>query len=339
MKIKDYLLNQSSLAKAQFEKNHKLLNDLLLQKSQNISKINSKDERSYKELLKEENDLFLQLYAKTKKYYPTKVEETFKDLIYQYRNNDYIIPDLSDKKNLFNQNPLLLVGRDLDQFYMYNEKNKKKSRTDKLNHKHLNFIKKEMLFIEKIINQNNEIKKTGNDDSCENNDNKNNNVENDISNKNEKKNYLTVDSVWDKIKKEKERHKYMERFKLLKKKKKTTISLSKYKNWKNLKINISGDKSNHKESKKMNKTTDKIVVIDSYNNTHKNKNSKSIKNINNFSNLKSLNSMNTMNSFQSIKNMHSIDTVLTNLSRCKESSIKQLKYNLLNTNTNIFSKN
>ena len=29
MKIKDYLLNQSSLAKAQFEKNHKLLNDLL----------------------------------------------------------------------------------------------------------------------------------------------------------------------------------------------------------------------------------------------------------------------------------------------------------------------
>ncbi len=105
MKISDYLLNQSSLVKTQLEKNHKLVNDLLSQKTPKISnstKENNiyilKDDINNKELLKEENDYFIQLYAKTKKLYPTKVEETFKDLILQYQNNDYKIPDLSEKK-------------------------------------------------------------------------------------------------------------------------------------------------------------------------------------------------------------------------------------------------
>lgn len=338
MKIKDYLLNQSSLVKTQLEKNHKLVNDLLLLKSQNPSKllnnnnnanvsINSvKDDKLNKDVLKEENDYFIQLYAKTKKLYPTKVEETFKDLICQYKNNDYKIPDLSDKKNLFNQNPLLLVGRDLNQFYMYNNKNKIKNKSDIMNQKHINFIKKEMLFMEKIINKNNEIKKKSNNNLYGSNN--NDDEDNEINYKNEKINYFMVDSVWDKIKKQKKKQRYIEQSKLLKNKKKMAISLNKNRN--KLKINISSDKSNIKENIRKMSSNNKSNLIDSYNTFHKN--SKTIKNTNNFSNLKSLNSINTMNSIYSIKNMQSKETIPTNISRSTESPIKKLKHNLLNTN-------
>ena len=167
MNITNYLLNQSSLVKNQLNKNHKIVKELILPKTQNYM---NKDKnisvyevmhpkKDITQIIKNENDLFVELYSKTKKLYPTKVEETFKDLILQYQNNDYKIPDLSDKKNLFNQNPLLLVGRDLDQFYMYNDKNKNNDieAKTKLSRKHINFIKKEMLYMEKILNQNNEI--------------------------------------------------------------------------------------------------------------------------------------------------------------------------------------
>ena len=134
------------------------------------------------------------MYSKTKKLYPTKVEETFKDLILQYQNNDYKIPDLSDKKNLFNQNPLLLVGRDLDQFYMYNDKSAK----TKLSKKHINFIKKEMMCMEKVINKNNQ-----NQNILTNNNYDIYADKSDIDSKKEKINYFYVDSVWDKIKEQK----------------------------------------------------------------------------------------------------------------------------------------
>ena len=62
-----------------------------------------------------------------------------------------------------------------------------------------------MLFMETVINKNNDIKKMGNKNLYGN----NNNINNDISYKNEKINYFMVDSVWDKIKKERERQKYM----------------------------------------------------------------------------------------------------------------------------------
>ena len=339
MKISDYLLNQSSLVKTQLEKNHKLVNDLLSQKTPKISnstKENNiyilKDDINNKELLKEENDYFIQLYAKTKKLYPTKVEETFKDLICQYRNNDYIIPDLSDKKNLFNQNPLLLVGRDLQHFYLYNDKNKKKKKSNFVivNHKHLDFIKKEMLFMETVINKNNDIKKMGNKNLYGN----NNNINNDISYKNEKINYFMVDSVWDKIKKERERQKYMRKIKLLKKKSEMAMSLNKNENKNKLQINISGDQSNIIENNKINKTTDESNIIDSYNYFNKiNKINKNLKNSNDFPNYKKLNSTNTINSsIKPIKNMKSVDTFPTNISLSSETPIKKVKHNLLSIN-------
>ena len=339
MKITDYLLSQSSLVKTQLEKNHKLVNDLLSQKTPKISnstKENNiyilKDDINNKELLKEENDYFIQLYAKTKKLYPTKVEETFKDLICKYRNNDYIIPDLSDKKNLFNQNPLLLVGRDLQHFYLYNDKNKKNKKNNYVivNHKHLDFIKKEMLFMETVINKNNDIKKMGNKNLYGN----NNNINNDISYKNEKINYFMVDSVWDKIKKERERQKYMRKIKLLKKKSEMAMSLNKNENKNKLQINISRDQSNIIENNKINKTTDESNIIDSYNYFNKiNKINKNLKNSNDFPNYKKLNSTNTINSsIKPIKNMKSVDTFPTNISLSSETPIKKVKHNLLSIN-------
>ena len=206
MKIRKYLLSQSSLIKNQLNKNHKIVKELVLPKTQNSISI-SKDKsnimnetnpnKKLAEILKDENQLFVQLYSKTKKLYPTKVEETFKDLILQYQNNDYKIPDLSEKKNLFNQNPLLLIGTDLDHFYMYNDINKTndiKSKT-KLIRKHVNFIKKEMLFMEKIVNKTNELNKKSK--------NKMNDIDEEINYRNEKINYFLVDSVWDKIKEQK----------------------------------------------------------------------------------------------------------------------------------------
>ena len=307
MKIEKYLLNQSSLMKFQINKNHKLVKELILPKTQNYINT-SKDKtisvhdiinprKNMAEILKDENDLFIQLYTKTKKLYPTKVEETFKDLILQYKNNDYKIPDLSDKKNLFNQNPLLLVGRDLDQFYMYNDR----KASTKLSRKHINFIKKEMMCMEKVINKNNQnqnILANNNYDIYAN--------KSDIDCKKEKINYFYVDSVWDKIKEQKAKQKNSE----IIKKKKEKMKMDKS----NINIKI----KNNKSAGKLNNNKKEKTKIDSYN-AFKKYNS-SIKNINNMTNLKSINSNETF------KNIHSIDTITTNKS---ESPIMKLKYNLL----------
>lgn len=349
MKIRNYLLNQSSLVKKQLNKNQKLVKELILPKthiSLNLSKDKSisvhyaiHPKKNVTEILKDENNLFIQLYAKTKKLYPTKVEETFKDLILQYKNNDYKIPDLSDKKNLFNQNPLLLVGRDLDQFYMYNEKIKKpdsKSKTKLVSRKHVNFIKKEMLYMEKILNKNNQINKKNNKNnlSNENND-KNNNIninyndDDEIDYRNEKINYFTVDSVWDKIKEQKLKQKNFKKYEKKRKEKLKLLELNK-----NIKNNKSEDKLNQNKNKK----------IESYNTFYKSKNSNciSLKNNKNTTYL-NLNSFNS-NSYNTIKNINSIDTIQTNLSlkskiSNNESPILKLKHNLLKGNSNeIFNK-
>ena len=110
MKIRDYLLNQKALVRNQIEKNKKLIKELILSNGPHSFKLRKEKEnvdslynpknislKTFKaiqrkkekdrisEQIKEENKLFIQLYEKTKKLYPTKVEETFKDLIYQYR--------------------------------------------------------------------------------------------------------------------------------------------------------------------------------------------------------------------------------------------------------------
>ena len=177
MKRRENSLSQKSLRKSQIEKRNKIINDLILPKTHHLLKVNSisslnpfktlntmnsinnKKEKEHElEQLIDDNRLFYQLFTKTKELYPTKVDDTFRDLIIKYRNNDYKI-DLSEKKNLFNQNPLLLDGRDLEQYYMLNERSRNKNfKKNGINRKHINFIKKELFFMENILNQNNDQK-------------------------------------------------------------------------------------------------------------------------------------------------------------------------------------
>ena len=211
MKSNNYILSQLIISQNQINKNRKYSNAYIKERAYNSFNHSSNPINSFETLkneehhLNDENKLFLNLYAKTKKLYPTKINETFKDLITQYGENNYKIPDLSDKKNLFNQNPLLLVGNELEQFYRgINASNKLnlKNKNDKKK-KHINFIKKEMFMIENIA-YNRSMNNYGKDNE------KKDSNDVDYNNKNSKNkrpqlNYFHVDSVWDKIEGEKKR--------------------------------------------------------------------------------------------------------------------------------------
>ena len=318
MKIRDYLLNQKFLIKNQIEKNNKLINDFLSKthqpfkltknkaiilsnpnKSSSIHRKNDKDIMI--EQIKDENKYFNQLYSTTKKLYPTKVEETFKDLINQYQNNDYKIPDLSEKKNLFNQNPLLLVGRELDHYYMYNDKSKKNNKKIKINKKHVNFIQKEMIFMEKMIKKNTDINESKNRESSYGYD--------DLDYKPEKTNILMVDSVWDKIKNQKKKQKQI----LIYEKRKQIERKNTFKSSKNFNFDLS------------NKSIDKI-------DGGKKKGNKIINNYNLFNNYmenKKYLKLNSINNLTTYNRNNSNSQTSTNNN---DSTIKIFRRNLLNMN-------
>ena len=194
MKLTDYISTQLILSHNQIRKNKNISKEYIRDKNFNSFKnhknnhINSFETLKNEEIIRnDENKLFLRLYSKTKKLYPTKIKDTFKDLISKYENSNYKIPDLSDKKNIFSQNPFLLEGIELEQFYRtINMKKKFKKKQ-----KHLNFIKKEMLMIESI-SYDKSHNETYND--------KNQTVSN---KKNREINYLLADNINDKIKEEK----------------------------------------------------------------------------------------------------------------------------------------
>ena len=153
MKLTDYISTQLILSHNQIQKNKKLSKEYIRDKTFNSFKhhknnyINSFETLKNEENMRnDENKLFLRLYSKTKKLYPTKITGTFKDLISRYENNNYKIPDLSDNKNIFSQNPFLSEGIELEQFYRAINMQKK----FKKKQKHLDFIKKEMQMIESI---------------------------------------------------------------------------------------------------------------------------------------------------------------------------------------------
>ena len=321
MKIRDYLLNQKFLIKNQIEKNNKLIKDFLSKTHQpfkfannraiifsNPNKSSSLHQKSDKDIIieqiKDENKYFNQLYSTTKKLYPTKVEETFKDLINLYENNDYKIPDLSEKKNLFNQNPLLLVGRDLDHYYMYNDKSKRNDKKHKLNKKHVNFIQKEMIFMEKMIKKNSDINESKNRDTSYGYD--------DMDHKPEKTNLLMVDSVWDKIKNQKKKQKQIL---IYEKRKQFERKNTSYKNSKNYNYELSADKSLDKIDDSGKKKGNNIINNYSlFNNYMKNK--KYLK-------------LNTINNLTSYNQNNSNNQESTNNN---ESKIKKFRHNLLNMN-------
>ena len=103
--------------------------------------------------LEEENKIFSNLYSVTKEIYPKKIEETFKDLIQAYRDKGYIIPELSEKKNIFDPNPLLETSKNIEQFYLYHQRAKNKYKSIENPEKHLDFIKSEKILTEKNIDK------------------------------------------------------------------------------------------------------------------------------------------------------------------------------------------
>ena len=202
MKLNDYLINHSVLIRNQIQKNKKISQDYIKEKRYNSfkqSKYNTFNSieipKNREHLLNDENKLFLKLYNKTKKLYPTKINETFKDLINQYVSNNYKIPHFIQDKNLFNQNPLLLTGSELDQYYKNINRSSLRNKKTRIE-KHVNFIKKEMLLLENIIYS----RSNNNTNNFFNEDDDSNFKENKKQSNN---NYFHVDSVWDKIKKTK----------------------------------------------------------------------------------------------------------------------------------------
>ena len=320
MKLTNYVSNQLMLTQNQINKNKKFSQEYIREKIYNpithpkSSIYNSFDtlKKEDKNVLSDENKLFFNLYTKTKELYPTKITETFKDLIKQYANNNYRIPDLSDKKNLFNQNPLLLVGPELEQFYRsVNTQNNLNLENKKIKkNKHVNFINKEMLMIENIIYN----RSNGNYDKekelCEE-SNEINYKLNENGNKKHEFNYFQIDNIWDKIKREKNRIKQekQNKIKMLRK------NLMKNPKNKKLEINITDD-----STKKMPNYVHKSTEIDI----------NKINSLNSFKNKK--------NSFHAtINNYNSRDSNIT-FKNIDSNCIEQ-KNNTLNSFSNLRSKN
>ena len=316
MKLNDYVNNQLILSKYQIKKNKKISREFKRAKVYNSfrqvkhNKFNSFETLKNEEhLLNDENKLFLKLYLKTKKLYPTKITETFKDLINQYNENNYKIPDLSDKKNLFNLNPLLLEGTELINFFRINNMNKKTNKKQK----HINFIKKEMLMIESInYNKSNNLFYDNNIRGV---------VNKSLDHKNSKKemNYFRVDNIWDKIDEEKKRIKREKLNKrILKQKKLTKIK-------KDIQIDvINSNISNKIKDENYSTDIEKVNTLNSLspiknNNTITNYNSKDTMSSKKFESNNNENKLNTMSIFK-IPRSYEINKTLAH---------KKIKFKLL----------
>lgn len=335
MKLTNRIIGQLILTKNQINKNKKLSHGYIRDKTYNpithpkSSLYYSFDilKREKKNVLNSENKLFLDLYRKTKELYPTKIKETFKDLINQYKNNNYIIPDLSDKKNLFKQNPLILEGHELEQFYKcFNTTNANNSNEKNIinkNDKHVDFIKKEMFMLENIVYN----RSNGNYDKNKelyNESYGSNYKTNEIGKKNHEFNYFQVDNIWDKIKREKDRMKQekINRIRNLKK------NLMKGPKDKKLEINISDN--NKKKTNLVHKSTE--IDIDKRNSLTSAENNKNSFNAttNNYNNkesitFKNINSMSTEYNNKTRISFNKLKTKYTN-----QSSIpKKVKFKLL----------
>ena len=330
MKWNNYLFTQLIFTQNQIKKNKKLSREYIRErnyKSFNKKSLNPMDSfeilKKEENVLANENKLFFDLYTKTKKLYPTKIDETFKDLISQYNNNNYKIPDLSDKKNLFNQNPLLLEGSNLQRYYkgmnILNKTNNEIRRK-----KHINFIKKEMFMLENIAYSRSN-KHYGKDlELVE----KYKNINSYKIDKKKKPeiNYFHIDNVWDKIEAEKTRIKKEK----INKKRLKLIKLTK--NQKNLKMDLAVENSNKNENSSIknidNDKLNSIRTLTSYKNNFSNTINNSIKDYNSKDNITSKNSINISTDYKnsSNRNFQAYNTVKTNKSFDPS---KKIKYRLL----------
>ena len=312
MKLTDYISTQLILSHNQIKKNKKISKEYIRDKTFNSFKHHKNNHINSFETLKneenirnDENKLFLRLYSKTKKLYPTKITDTFKDLISHYENNNYKIPDLSDKKNIFSQNPFLTEGIELEQFYRaINMKKKFKKKQ-----KHLDFIRKEMLMIESISYDKSHYVIDKDKDKT------------DKNKKDRKFNYFQADTVYDKIKEEKLRIK----------REKLNLKKIEQKGWakkeKEIKIDISDDNSNIKkieenksnDNKNLKNLNSLSSIKNEYISTIQSYNRKATMSIKNSESTSTDYKQNTLNHFRSYKSPQTL----------KVRSPKKIKFKLL----------
>ena len=94
----------------------------------------------------------------TQLYYINNIQDTFHDLIIQYKNKKYKIPKLTTDHNVFRQSPLLEKNEGINGYYYnFSLKTKKKIEDDEKNIKYMAKLSKNL---RKRINKINENKKT-----------------------------------------------------------------------------------------------------------------------------------------------------------------------------------
>ena len=94
----------------------------------------------------------------TQLYYINNIQDTFHDLIIQYKNKKYKIPKLTTDHNVFNKSPLLEKNEGINGYYYnFSLKTKKKIEDDEKNIKYMAKLSKNL---RKRINKINENKKT-----------------------------------------------------------------------------------------------------------------------------------------------------------------------------------
>ena len=98
----------------------------------------------------EKINFYNKCYLRKKFLIPKKIEKIYEDQMKIDKNIANDIPILSVEKNLFKQNPLLLDGKDLNNYYSYYLP-KKNSDNLSYSNKQINFINKEKLCIEKAL--------------------------------------------------------------------------------------------------------------------------------------------------------------------------------------------
>ena len=142
-KIKhDKSYNSFIRKKTIFKNKQKILNNELDNNSDLYKTYSLLKEKKNK--IKKENNSFKDLYNITKKNYKQNVQNIFFNIIKQYQNKNYNIPDLSINKNIFKQNPLLLKDEDIEYYYLsYKFKKIEYDTLQKYKNKHLLFLNKQ----------------------------------------------------------------------------------------------------------------------------------------------------------------------------------------------------
>lgn len=162
-KNKKYILNKIKRDKSYnyflrkkiiLKNKQKILNDELGNNSDLIKSFSFLNEKRNK--IKKENESLKLLYNVTKKLYRQDVENIFFKIINHYKNNKYNFTDSSIKKNIFNRSPLLLKGKELENYYLDFKFNKVEDDIiQKEKRKHILFLNKEN---ESLLNSLNYLK-------------------------------------------------------------------------------------------------------------------------------------------------------------------------------------